>query len=102
LEFRNIVAVKAPPGVNSGWKIETDWPVYRGINQPGFYYFLSYGLSHSISAVSYRGNIIYNFKGLVHCFSMQDVIMNKCFLLSPEKKFGADSSFCFQEKRKNC
>jgi len=23
--------------------------------------------------------------------------MNKCFLLNPEKKFGADSSWCFRE-----
>jgi len=31
------------------------------------------------------------FKGWVHCFSKQ-VVMNKCFLLNPEKKFGTDSS----------
>jgi len=30
-------------------------------------------------------------KGWVHCFSMQ-VVMNKCFLLNLEKKFGTDLS----------
>jgi len=39
------------------------------------------------------------FKGRVYCFSMQ-VVMNKCFLLNPEKKIGADSSCRFREKRK--
>jgi len=39
-------------------------------------------------------------KGQVHCFSMQ-VVMNKCFLLNPEKKFGPDPSFRFWEKCKN-
>jgi len=34
----------------------------------------------------------------VHCFSMQ-VEMNKCFLLNPEKNFGADPSCRFREKR---
>jgi len=29
--------------------------------------------------------------GRVHCFSMQ-VVINKCFLLNSEKKFGTDSS----------
>jgi len=38
-------------------------------------------------------------KGRVHCFSMQ-VVMNKCFLLNPEKNFGADPSGRFREKRK--
>jgi len=37
-------------------------------------------------------------KARVHCFSMQ-VVMNKCFLLNPEKKFGANSSCRFREKR---
>jgi len=32
-----------------------------------------------------------SFKGRVDCFSMQ-VVINKCFLLNPEKKFGADLS----------
>jgi len=36
----------------------------------------------------------------MHCFSMQ-VAMNKCFLLNPEKKFGADPSCSFREKRTN-
>jgi len=39
------------------------------------------------------------FKGQVHCFSMQ-VVVNKCFLLNLEKKFDVDSSCHFQEKRK--
>jgi len=29
------------------------------------------------------------------------VVINKCFLLNPEKKFGADLSCCFREKCKN-
>jgi len=48
-------------------------------------------------------NIIFSFlrfKGRVHCFSMQ-VVMNKCFLLNSEKKFGTDPSCRFREKRKN-
>jgi len=40
-------------------------------------------------------------KGRVHCFSMQ-VVINKCFLLNSEKKFGSDPSCRFREKRKNC
>jgi len=39
-------------------------------------------------------------KGRVHCFSMQ-VVINKSFVLNPEKKFGANSSCRFREKRKN-
>jgi len=31
-------------------------------------------------------------------FSIQ-VVMNKCFLLNPEKKIGADPSYRFREKR---
>jgi len=38
-------------------------------------------------------------KGRVHYFSMQ-VVINKFFLLNPEKKFGADPSCRFREKRK--
>jgi len=34
-------------------------------------------------------------KGQVHCFSMQ-VVINKCFLLNPEKKFGADPCCVFE------
>jgi len=34
------------------------------------------------------------------CFSMQ-VVINKCFLLNPEKTFGADPYCRFREKRKN-
>jgi len=46
--------------------------------------------------------ILYNkqatcFKGPVHCFSMQ-VVMNKCFLLNPEKKFGTDPCTFNSEK----
>jgi len=36
-------------------------------------------------------NDLFNIKGPIQCFSMQ-VIMNKCFLLNPDKKFGADPS----------
>jgi len=39
-----------------------------------------------------------SFKGRVHCFSMQ-VVISKCFLLNAEKKFGADPSCRFREKR---
>jgi len=38
-------------------------------------------------------------KDRVHCFSMQ-VVVNKSFLLSPEKKFDVDPSCRFREKRK--
>jgi len=38
-------------------------------------------------------------KGRVHCFSMQ-VVVNKYFLLNPEKNFGVDPSCRFREKRK--
>jgi len=37
-------------------------------------------------------------KGQVHCFSMQ-VVMNKRFLLIPEKKFGTNPPCRFREKR---
>jgi len=40
-----------------------------------------------------------NFKARVHCFSMQ-VVMNKCFLLILEKKFGANP-FCVWRKAAN-
>jgi len=43
---------------------------------------------------------IYLFKDRMHCFSIQ-VVINKCFLLNPEKKFGADTSGRLREKRKN-
>jgi len=39
-----------------------------------------------------------NIKDRVHCFSMQ-VVMNKCFLLNPEKKLGANPSCRFRDKR---
>jgi len=38
------------------------------------------------------------FKDRVHCFSMQ-VVMNKCFLLNPVNKFGANPSCRFRDKR---
>jgi len=44
------------------------------------------------------GNSKFQFKARLHCCSMQ-VIINKCFLLNPEKKFGANPSCCFREKR---
>jgi len=37
-------------------------------------------------------------KGRVQCFSIQ-VVKNKCFLLSPEKQFGAESYCRFRDKR---
>jgi len=37
-------------------------------------------------------------KGLAHCFSMQ-VVINKCFLLNLEKKFGVDPSCRFRKKK---
>jgi len=39
-----------------------------------------------------------NIQDLVHCFSMQ-IVMNKRFLLNPEKKCGANPSFRFRDKR---
>jgi len=45
---------------------------------------------------AYFGQNCY-FKGRVHCFSMQ-AVMNKCFLLNPEKEFGADLNCRFREK----
>jgi len=36
-------------------------------------------------------SIMCSFKGRVQCFSMQ-VVINKCFLLNPVKKFDADLS----------
>jgi len=38
-------------------------------------------------------------KGRVHCFSMQ-VIMNKCFLLSPEKKLEQIRLVVFEKNTK--
>jgi len=37
-------------------------------------------------------------KSRVQCFSVQ-VLINKCFLLNPEKKIGADPSCRFRKKR---
>jgi len=42
--------------------------------------------------------IVIKLKARVHCFSMQ-VVMNKRFFLNPEKKFGANPSCRFREKR---
>jgi len=39
-------------------------------------------------------------KGPVHCFSQQ-VVMNKYFLVNPEKQIGSVLSCRFREKRKN-
>jgi len=50
--------------------------------------------------LAYRFQQIF-LKGRVHCFSLQ-VVMNKRFLLNPEKKFRADPSSRFREKRKKC
>jgi len=46
------------------------------------------------------GGMAKKVKGRVHCFSMQ-VVINKCFPLNSEKKFGADPSCRFREKHKN-
>jgi len=49
----------------------------------------------SVSFGSKRIIILYlKFKARVHCFSMQ-VVVNKSFLLNPEKKFGAEPSCRF-------
>jgi len=40
-----------------------------------------------------------SFKGPVQCFSMQ-VVLNKYFLLNPEKNFGPDPTYRFRGKRK--
>jgi len=50
------------------------------------------------AGILYKSSI--KLKGRVHCFSMQ-VIMNKCFLLNPEKQIGANLSCRFREKYKN-
>jgi len=42
-----------------------------------------------------------DFKARVHCFSTW-VVMIKCFLLYPEKKFCADPCCRLREKCKNC
>jgi len=39
------------------------------------------------------------FKGLVQCFSMQ-VVMNKCFLLNPEKKLAQICLVVFEKNAK--
>jgi len=39
-------------------------------------------------------------KGRVRCFSMQ-VVINKCFLLNPEKEFGTNPFGRFQKRTKN-
>jgi len=44
--------------------------------------------------------LLYKFKGRVHYFSMQ-VVINKCFLLNPEKKLAQIRFVGFWEKRKN-
>jgi len=40
-----------------------------------------------------------NLKGRVQCFSMQ-VVINKCFLLNTKKKFDANPTCRFRQKRK--
>jgi len=42
-------------------------------------------------------DVISKFKDRVHCFSMQ-VVMNKCFLLNPEKKIWRRSVLSFSTK----
>jgi len=46
--------------------------------------------------VNTRIKFIKLLKSRVHCFSMQ-VVMNKSFLLNPEKNFGVDSSCRFRK-----
>jgi len=41
-----------------------------------------------------------SYKGRVHCFSMQ-VVMNKCFLLSPENKLAQIRLVVFEKNTKN-
>jgi len=45
--------------------------------------------------------VVIKVKGLVHCFSMR-VVMKKWFFQNPEKKFDADPSCRFREKRNKC
>jgi len=52
----------------------------------------------SVASVS-QCNYASSLKGRVQCFSMQ-VVINKCFLLNPEKKFGTYPSCRYREKRK--
>jgi len=40
--------------------------------------------------------LVQSLQGRVHCFSMQ-VVMNKWFLLNPEKKFSVNPSFVFEK-----
>jgi len=44
--------------------------------------------------------VMYSFKGRVHCFSMQ-FVMNKCFLLNPEKKLAQIHLVVFDKNAKN-
>jgi len=43
--------------------------------------------------------LLYNVKGRVHCFSMQ-VVLNKCFLLNPEKKLEQIPLVVFEKSAK--
>jgi len=61
---------------------------------------MHFRVRHGVFAIAYyvQINKSINLKGRVHCFSMQ-VGINKCFLLNPEKKFGADPSCRFRKKK---
>jgi len=46
---------------------------------------------------AYRSNVM--FRGRMHCFSMQ-VVMNKCFLLNPEKNLAQIRLVVFEKTQK--
>jgi len=44
-------------------------------------------------------DVLARIKERVHCFFLMQVVMNKSFLLNPEKKIGANPSCRFRDKR---
>jgi len=70
--------------VNKGYSAESCFPKDKNIGYLRASYCIVSGFYTSMQADTYV-------KGRVYCFSMQ-VVTNKCILLNPEKKFGADPS----------
>jgi len=54
-------------------------------------------IAYFTDSAEFTEDFVVTFKGRVICFLMQ-VVRSKCFLLNPEKKFGADPSCRFQKK----
>jgi len=90
-----------PPVISNKWEkmleviISTN--TFEKMNYAFYVDFVSKSLRLKVNTlVSFEGNdaqveIRVWLKGRVHCFSKQ-VVINKCFLLNPEKKIGADPS----------